>query len=75
MKYRCEDCGEEFDDPRRYAGHRGGAHKELVDIRHGTEYGYVQHIRRGVLIGDDDPCGCRRAHADYQAKRRQEFAG
>ena len=75
MKYRCEDCGKEYDDARQFAGHRGGAHsRELVDIRHGSEYGYVQHVRRGIPIDDDDPCGCRSAHAAYQSERRKALA-
>lgn len=73
--YRCEECDLAFEGAKEYAGHRGGKHgRELVDIRHGTEYGYVQHIRREVPVDDDDTCGCRAAHATYQAERRKRLA-
>lgn len=74
MTFRCEDCDKEFDSVRAYAGHRGGAHsRPLVEIRHGTPYGYVQHVRRRVPIDDDDTCGCRSAHAKAQAERRERL--
>jgi hypothetical protein len=32
-----------------------------LPIEHGEEKGYRAHLRRGIPIPEDDPCGCRRA--------------
>lgn len=72
LVFECDECGSEFETKTALAGHKGGAHsKDLVPIKHGTEYGYVQHVRREVPIGDDDECGCRAAHAKFQGDRRR----
>lgn len=71
----CPECGDKFDNRHARAGHIGSAHRrKLVPIEHGTEKGYIYHIRRGVPFPEDegdDPCGCRKAHAAHHLNRRR----
>lgn len=75
--YKCtrEGCNASFQTREALAGHLGGRHgkRALVPLRHGTAYGYVQHIRRKIPIEPDDPCGCRAAHAKMQRERRNKL--
>lgn len=41
------------------------------DIRHGTDAGYRAHQRRGDVVPESDPCGCRRAARVAAAEREQ----
>ena|ERR1044071_1416927 len=38
---------------------------EPQPISHGTYGGYQTHIRRKILIDDEDSCGCRKAQREY----------
>lgn len=51
---------------------RGG---QLKPINHGTPGGLKAHERRGDVVPDDDPCGCRAAHrAASAAYQRAAYA-
>lgn len=69
MNFRCDECGSQFKTAFSLHGHTGGAHRRaLVPIRHGTQWGYEQHIRRGV-----EPCSaCRAAHNVHNNGRKLE---
>lgn len=65
--FECELCGKKFDSKKKLNGHRGGAHyRKLVPIRHGTEWGYQQHIHR-----NKPPCArCKKIHRINMRKYR-----
>ncbi|WP_372730109.1 WhiB family transcriptional regulator [Nocardioides sp.] len=48
--------------------------RKQADINHGTEGGYRAHQRRGEVIADADPCGCRGAYQLAAAQRRERRA-
>lgn len=68
--YQCElrhtdkVCGKEFPSFQALNGHKGGmkkAERTPFVIRHGTNWGYQQHLKVGV-----EPCQkCREAHASH----------
>ena len=71
----CPECEAEFENRYALSGHIGSAHRrKLVPIEHGTERGYIYHIRRGTPFPEDEggePCGCRAEHNRHHAARRR----
>jgi len=47
----------------------------VITIHHGTNAGYMAHHRHKVMIDEEDSCGCREAHARYQAEQKQRNDG
>jgi len=69
MSYQCEECRKEFKSFSALQGHIGGAHcKDVLPIRHGTQWGYQKHLIQG-----SDPCqSCKAAHARHNRKYPQD---
>lgn len=52
-----------------------GGRVRMQGIPHGDESAYQRHIRNGVPFPEDagePPCGCRLAHAHYEADRKRK---
>lgn len=61
----------ELDDIKRMLGGR----VRMQAIPHGDESAYQRHIRQAVPFPEDGggtPCGCRLAHAHYEADRKRK---
>jgi hypothetical protein len=49
---------------------RGKGRTPRKELEHGTDSGYLWHLRKGVPFPEDtggEVCGCREAHRIYQA--------
>jgi hypothetical protein len=49
---------------------RGRGRTPRKELEHGTDSGYLWHIRKGIPFPEDEGgevCGCREAHRVYQA--------
>jgi hypothetical protein len=52
----------------------GSGQRPVRDINHGTEGGMAAHKRRGEVVPESDPCGCRAAARLAEAQRREKRA-
>lgn len=66
--------GKSPQERRRIATHIRRAGPRPGDIKHGTEGGMKAHQRRGDVVPDTDPCGCRAAARLASAQRRERNA-
>lgn len=62
---KCAECDAVFSHQQALKGHISGAHRrKLKPIAHGTNWGYQQHLRRGIVPCDE----CKTAHAVHNKK-------
>jgi hypothetical protein len=66
--------GKSPEERRKLAAHIGRRGRPAGDIPHGTEAGMKAHQRRGDVVPDHDPCGCRSAARLASAERRERRA-
>jgi hypothetical protein len=52
----------------------GSGQRPVRDINHGSEGGLKAHQRRGEVVPESDPCGCRAAARLADAERRERRA-
>jgi hypothetical protein len=66
--------GKSPQERRKLAARAGRRGRPAGDIPHGTEAGMKAHQRRGDVVPDHDPCGCRAASRLASAERRERRA-